>query len=333
MSHIHKAGILSIVTIFLWAILNVSLRYLVLEYDCHPVAIACSNALFCSLALIAAGSRKVNIGKILRNYNTWVFGTSQLFKNICMICAFVYISSTEANLLTNIEIVFSVLLAWLLRNRRPNFVDIISMILIFCGCMVLVAGLPIRVMLLATFWVFSASFLTSLRTVAAELHPANKKELRPKERSAVTGWIMLISSVVLVACFVILSIVASLLPNEFVESTILLKHLPQPAEFVTLPNIFGGMIVGGCVYSLSMYFYFYAVSISTSEYFMMFRSGQAILTYTVEIIFAAFTTLPMVKLSANDWFAALTIILCSLSMILIRSERGKAYHRILNKFR
>lgn len=331
MSIARKAGFLSIVVIFLWALLNVSLRYLVLEYNCHPVALACSNALFCALALIAFGSRKVDVAHIIYTPHTWIFGTSQLLKNICMIYAFTYISSTEANLLTNIEIVFSVLLAWFIRQRRPNFIDAVSMVLIFLGCMILVAGLPAGVMLLATFWVFCGSFLTSLRTVAAEVHPDNKKELQPRVRSAVTGYIMLLSSIVLALVFISLSLAASASPSSIVEHSALLQSLPSPSQFVSIPNILGGFILGTLVYSVSMYCYFYAVGISTSEYFMMFRSAQAVFTYAVEIVFAAFTALPMVKLSMTDWFAAATIIFCSMSMILMRSKRGKAFRRILNK--
>lgn len=331
MTNLRKAGLLSVGTIFFWAILNVSLRYMVLEYHCHPIAIACSNAFFCALALLAIGKRHVNVSKIFKNFNTWFFGITQLLKNICMIYAFVYISSTEANLLTNIEIVLSVILAWVWLKRKPNAFDIIAMILIFLGCLVLVAGLPIKIMLLATFWVFSASFLTSLRTVATELHSENKKGLTLKERCSVTGWILLISAVVLTAFFVGLSVVSHLLPEDVINQSALLSELPSLSQFIALPNILGGLIVGAGVYAISMYFYFYAVSISNSEYFMMFRSGQAVFTYGIEILFAAFTSLPMVYLSATDWCAAFTIIFCSLSMIMIRSRRGKAFSRRLNK--
>lgn len=331
MTHLRKASILSVGTIFFWAILNVSLRYMVIEYNCHPVVIACSNAFFCALALLAIGKHNVGVKKIFKNFNTWFFGITQLLKNICMIYAFVYISSTEANLLTNIEIVFSVLLAWVFMKRKPNALDIFAMILIFCGCMILVAGLPMKVMLLATFWVFSASFLTSLRTVAAELHSENKKGLSLKERCSVTGWILLISAVVLVVFFACLSVAAGFLPQEIITQSTLFKELPTPMQFIALPNILGGLIVGAGIYAISMYFYFYAVSISNSEYFMLFRSGQAVFTYGIEMLFAMFTALPMVYLSATDWFAAFTIIFCSLSMIMMRSSRGKAFSRLLNK--
>lgn len=55
----------------------------------HPLALACSNALFCALALIVIGDPKVKILPILRNWNTWFFGLPQILKNICLIYAFV----------------------------------------------------------------------------------------------------------------------------------------------------------------------------------------------------------------------------------------------------
>lgn len=142
MNNMLKAGLLSVGTVFFWGLLNVGLRFLVVEYGCHPLALACSNALFCALVLIAIGDPKVKILPILRNWNTWFFGLTQILKNICLIYAFVYISSTQTNLLTNIEIVFSLLLTWIFLHRRPNRIDLLSIGFILIGCLVIVAGLP-----------------------------------------------------------------------------------------------------------------------------------------------------------------------------------------------
>lgn len=46
MNNMLKAGLLSVGTVFFWGLLNVGLRFLVVEYGCHPLALACSNALF-----------------------------------------------------------------------------------------------------------------------------------------------------------------------------------------------------------------------------------------------------------------------------------------------
>ena len=142
MNNMLKAGLLSVGTVFFWGLLNVGLRFLVVEYGCHPLALACSNALFCALALIAIGDPKVKILPILRNWNTWFFGLTQILKNICLIYAFVYISSTQTNLLTNIEIVFSLLLTWIFLHRRPNRIDLLAIGFILIGWLVVVAGLP-----------------------------------------------------------------------------------------------------------------------------------------------------------------------------------------------
>lgn len=175
MNNMLKAGLLSVGTVFFWGLLNVGLRFLVVEYGCHPLALACSNALFCALALIAIGDPKVKILPILRNWNTWFFGLTQILKNICLIYAFVYISSTQTNLLTNIEIVFSLLLTWIFLHRRPNRIDLLAIGFILIGCLVIVAGLPQKIMIAATLWVFGGSLLTALRSIFAEVHPGNKK--------------------------------------------------------------------------------------------------------------------------------------------------------------
>lgn len=202
MTNIQKAGILSLITIFLWALLNVTVRYFVIEYNSHPLAIACTNSLFCAFALLLIGKR-INPLPILKDINTWLLGFSQIFKNVCMIYAFVYISSTEANLLTNVEIILSVLLTWAVFKRRPSFVDFSAITFILFGCLIILANLPSNVRFLAAFWVLAASIFTSLRSILVERHPQNKKDLSIRSRCAVTGWIMLSTSVVFSLFFIV----------------------------------------------------------------------------------------------------------------------------------
>ncbi len=329
MFQMYKAGLLSVGTVLLWALMNVSLRYCILEHGCDQFAIACSNAVFCGLALIAIGNYKINVWKILKNYQTWLFGLIQVLRNVCMISAFVYISSTQSNLLTNIEIVFSVLFAWIWLKRRPSGVDFFSMFFIIFGCFILVAGIPYDVMGKATMWVLAASVLSALHALFAEIHPDNRYDLTMKDRFSVTGWIMFVSGLAFILFFALLSLIANFLPEHIVAQTFILQHLPKPSVYFAWNNLIGGFVTGVFFYAISMYFYLYAVSISTSEYFMMYRSTQAVFTYIVEIGFSVFTALPFLELNLNDWFAAVTIILSSLCMILMRTPRGEKLRRVV----
>lgn len=324
MKKMHKAAILSLITILFWAMSNVFLRYSILEYDCNQFAIACSNVLFSGLAMILLGSNKINIRQIVTNYQTWVFGALQIFRNLFMIMAFFYISSTQANLLSNIEIVFSVLFAWVLFKRRPGGVDFAAMLFIFFGCFILVSGLQFDVMLKVTIFVAVSSFLNTLRTIIAEVHKENKADITFKKRLSVTGWIMFVSGISFIIIFAVLSFLISLLPNTVSDSLPFVEYLPKPYEYIALNNVICGLINGVVFYAFSMYCYLYAVSLSNSEYFMMFRSTQAVFTYIVEVIVSAFTVLPFLKLNSTDWIAAATIVLSSASMVLMRTSRGIA---------
>ena len=107
--------------------------------------------------------------------------------------------------------------------------------------------------------------------------------------------------------------------------------MPSSHEFIALPNLLGGLVTGVAFYAISMYAYFYAICLTNNEYFMMYRSLQAVFTYVVEASFAAVTVLPAVHLNPAAWFAATTIILSSFSMILMRSRRGRDLLQTLNK--
>jgi drug/metabolite transporter (DMT)-like permease len=332
MKHMYKAGMLSLTTILFWAISNVFLRYSMLEYGCNQFAIACSNVLFSGLAMIVLGNHKTNVKKIITNYQTWVFGALQIFRNLFMIMAFFYISSTQANLLSNIEIIFSVFFAWFLFKRRPGGVDFIAMLFIFIGCFILVSGLNFEIMLKVTLFVAISSLLNALRTVIAEVHKDNKKKMDFKERLSVTGWIMFVSGITFILIFATLSFVLSYLPSSVVNVLPFIEFLPKPYEYIALNNVLCGLINGVVFYAFSMYCYLYAVSLSNSEYFMMFRSTQAIFTYMIEVLVSVFTVLPFLELNATDWIAAATIILSSASMVLMRTPRGRQLRQTIRKF-
>lgn len=225
----------------------------------------------------------------------------------------------------------SVLLTWVILGRKPNKIDFVAISIITLGCLIIVAGFPNKTMFIATFWILAGSVLTSLRAIFTEIHPENKKELTIRERCSVTGYILLVSGLLFVAFFALLSLLGLMLPENIVANNIILSHLPKPSEFIYLPTLLGGFMSGALVYSGSMYLYFYAISLSNSEYFMMFRSTQAFFTYGVEYIVAGLTTLPMVYLSITDWFAAITIIFCSFSMILLRGKHGHKILQLLKK--
>ena len=170
-----------------------------------------------------------------------------------------------------------------------------------------------------------------LRTLLAEIHKSNKSQASLRERLSATGWVLLLSAVVLVLATIALGYALQMLPENVLYTLNRLIVIPQPSEFWAVNNLLCGMVNGVCFYAISMFCYWYAVSLSNSEYFMMYRSLQAVFTYVVEASFAAVTVLPAVHLNPAAWFAATTIILSSFSMILMRSRRGRDLLQTLNK--
>lgn len=330
MVNMYKGALLSLMTVFLWAVSNIFLRYCLVEHGCNSFAMACSNILFSGLALIAIGGRNTNVKEIITNYQTWVFGALQIFRNLFMLMAFVYISATQANLLGNVEIIFSVLLAWILFKRKPGSIDFVAMIFIFFGCFILIADLPLDVAVKAVVFVVISALLNNIRTIFAEVHHDNKASLSVKDRLSMTGWILFVSALTMMIAAAILGSLVLVLPQNIVETCPFLKIVPAPYEYVALNNILAGFINGVCIYAASMYCYLYAVSLSNSEYFMMFRSTQALFTYIVEATAGMFLLLPKLSFTSTDWFAAITIMLSSASMVLMRTKRGEHLQRVLS---
>lgn len=331
MVNMYKGAFLSLMTVFLWAVSNIFLRYCLIEHNCNQFAIACSNILFSGLALIAIGGKKTNVKEIITNYQTWVFGFLQIFRNLFMLMAFVYISATQANLLANVEIVFAVLLSWALFKRKPGSIDFVAMVFIFLGCFILIADLPLDIAVKSVVFVVISALLNNARTIFAEVHHDNKATLSVKERLSVTGWILFVSALSMMIVAAILGFAVCVLPQSVVDVLPFLKKIPAPAEYIAAKNLLGGFINAVCIYAASMYCYLYAVSLSNSEYFMMFRSTQALFTYFVEAIAGVFMLLPRLSFSSTDWFAAITIMLSSACMVLMRTRRGKKLQSALNE--
>ncbi len=331
MVNMYKGALMSVLTVFLWAVSNIFLRYSLLEHGCNQFAIACSNILFSGLALIVIGGRNTNVKEIVTNYQTWVFGALQIFRNLFMLMAFVYISSTQANLLGNVEIIFSVLLAWMIFKRRPGSIDFVAMVFILFGCFILVADLPLDTAVKAVVFVVISALLNNARTIFAEVHHDNKANMSIRDRLSFTGWVLFVSAITLMIVSALLGAIVMFLPESFLNTFKFLKLLPTPMEYIAPNNLICGFINGVLIYAASMYCYLYAVSLSNSEYFMMFRSAQALFTYFVEAIAGAFALLPKLSFSSIDWFAAVTIMLSSACMVLMRTERGQMLQRMINQ--
>jgi hypothetical protein len=162
------------------------------------------------------------------------------------------------------------------------------------------------------------------------VHPDNKADLTIPERLSVTGWILFVSAITLMIVSAILGAIVSFLPESFLDTFKFFRLLPSPAEYVAPKNLLCGFLNAVLFYAASMYCYLYAVSLSNSEYFMMFRSTQALFTYCVEVAAGAMMLLPKLTFSSIDWFAAITIMLSSACMVLMRTHRGQALKKIVD---
>ncbi|MBO4294073.1 MAG: hypothetical protein J5896_01345, partial [Alphaproteobacteria bacterium] len=169
------------------------------------------------------------------------------------------------------------------------------------------------------------------RTMFAEIHHDNKADLSIKDRLSVTGWILFVSALTMVIVAAILGGLVSILPQNIVEASPILKIVPSPYEYISPNNVLAGLINGVFIYSAAMYFYLYAVSLSNSEYFMMVHSTQAFFTYAIEASAGLFLLLPKLSFSSTDWFAAVTIMLSSACMVLMRTKRGEKLQKRINK--
>ncbi len=323
MGYQKKSAFLSLTTMFFWALSMVFVRYLIQKYQVNPVIFTCAITFICSLTLIfVAGPGNNGIETVMAK-NSWLFSICQILKNICYITALIYITSTELDLLRNMEIAIALIFTTMFLKRKLNPIDVVGIFLTIIGSFIILNEMHIDIKIIVFFWVFIGAIFGSIRTIVTETHPQNKVQLTIKDRCRVSGYIMMITSILFIAFFGIIAYIGSISPAEVTNQIPFYESLPKAKDFFYIPTVVGSLIHGVFIYSFGMYYYFYAVSVAKNEVFMMYNSFLPVFTYIIEIIFSYFTILTISDISNTDILAGIIVIIGAMAMVLYRVLKEK----------
>lgn len=331
MTNQKKSAILSLTTMFFWALSMVFIRYLIQKYNVNPVIFTCAITFICALTLIFVAGPGNNGLKTVTSLNSWLFSICQILKNICYITALIYITSTELDLLRNMEIAIALIFTSIFLKRKLNPIDILGIFLTIIGSFIILNEMGVDIKIIVFLWVFAGAIFGSIRTIVTETHPQNKVQMTLKDRCRVSGYIMMVTSVAFIAFFGLIAYIGSVSSPEVTNQIPFYNSLPKLEDFFHIPTVIGSLIHGVFIYSFGMYYYFYAVSIAKNEVFMMYNSFLPVFTYAIEILFAHFTLLTISDISQTDILAGVIVIIGTMSMVLYRVIKEKILLKSLNK--
>lgn len=313
----------SVIAVFLWAVYDVIVRYLCLNYDLQPFVFVSFATFFASLSLLfVAGRGKLGL-KTIKQYHTWAFSCISLIMDILFVFILFDISTTEANLMLRLSIITTALICRFALARSINKKNYISYLLIFTGFLVIALNLPEQVMVKTLWLVFFVIICQSFRTYFAETHPQSNQASRFKDNCRVTGLVMLVTSFV----FMLVGwLSAFIIDSNFITQPLLLKALqsmPSYSDFTNPVNIISAGFVGVFNISVSSYFYFQGTKKIGSDMFLTVSALLPLFTLIMEYLASLINLINFTTFTYVDLLATALILSGALLSILIKLKDSK----------
>lgn len=302
-----KGLILSFITMFFWALHDVSFRFAAVEYSVEPTVFICFTLFVTAFVLIVVAGPGAGGMSTLKRGHTWAYGVLAVFLNIAQVFALIYITTTEMNFLNRATVVMSILATWMFFARRPHFSDLIGGSLVLGGLYFIAEGLDPAIRVQALVCILFVAFTSVATAMLGEIHPENNNAETIRARSRVAGYVLLVSSFV----FLVMTLAVALLKEnstEIANALPIISGFPSLGDFLHKPTFFIALILGLTVMPIAMYFFFYATKTAKTETFMAVSSTLPFFTYAVEWLASKFGLLDISAITHKDLIAGAVIV-------------------------
>ena len=282
------------ITVLFWALYAVYARFAAAVWAVDPLV-------FGSLATVAAGLALLGIAgrgplglSALRDRHTWAYGLLDVTATTLTVGACLFATATELVLLLRVDVVFGLILAWLVFGRRIRNTDMIGSVAILTGCALATAQMAPDHVGYAVLLIALASLTRVAVTVISERHPTSNAADTVRKRCRITGMIMLVSALVFLAAVLAGALARATLPAGAADASPVPAALPDIAGFVDPVTLVAATVLGIVIYAPATYFYLYAVRIAGTETFFMMLVYQPVVTIGLERLVGDATALPAI---------------------------------------
>lgn len=311
----------------LWGLLDASSRYAVVALHADPMVFSCLNLICGAMILLAIAGREPGGLETIRRPHTWAFGFFRVLMTLFLVFAFTAISASEVNFLLRINVVVTLVAAWVLFHRRPHATDIPGLLLLLGGFVHLGASQTNGFLNWAVLFVILAACCDMVLSVIAERHPVSKKALGLHARCRYTGFVLLVTSLFFFLMALGLALLKMQLYGTFLYTGTLaqvLDRAPQPDAFIDPATLLSALVIGLFLRAPSMYLYLYAARLLKAENLMMAATLAPFATLAAESLFGAMGWLDVSGLEMSDIIAGACMTVGALSMVVLRAAKQGA---------
>lgn len=315
-----KGALLALCTVITWAMVNVVNRYCVVKFDVNIL-------LFTAFLIFSGGVGLLLIRKKVEPQDwkkgikySWLYTIMQIIKSFTLISTYLYITTTEASLLFNLEIIVTYLFVYLIFKRRPHKSDYWGIIVILTGIILFIYSLPAHMRMNVSILILIASAASCIRSIVVEYTTQKNPETSVRQKCGISGYTMTISGLGLIVFFFITAVVKHFI-GEVPTSLHFLTYFPDLKEFINMKTIISACIAGFFIDSLSVYLFYATLKTATSEVFMTFRAFQPIVVFLTELIAAIYYRAMLPDLSTKDYILGSIIILGTLLILIVPSKQ------------
>ncbi|MFT7433295.1 MAG: diguanylate cyclase (GGDEF)-like protein [Alphaproteobacteria bacterium] len=325
-----KGLILSFITMFFWALHDVSFRFAAVEYKVEPTVFICFTLFVAAFVLIVVAGPGTGGMATLKRGHTWAYGIFEVLLNIAQMFALIYITTTEMNFLNRTTVIMSLIATWMFFGRKLHLSDIIGGSLVLGGLYYIAEGLDPAIRIQALVCIFFVAFTSVATAMLGEIHPENNGAETVRARSRVAGYVLLVSSFVFLAVTLGVAFLKANAGAVALDFPII-SGLPELADFAYKPTFIIALVLGLTVMPIAMYFFFYATKTAKTETFMAVSSTLPFFTYAVEWLAAKFGFLDISGITSRDLIAGAVIVMGAFLIEYMRHQNIKRKAKAVKK--
>jgi len=282
----------------------------------HPIAFILYAMIAAAVAMLVAVGPGEQAVAIVRHPLSWVVGVSIILLEVFYFQTIAYVAPAHGNLVLRIGIPIAMAAGWAFLGRRPVPLAIGGAVLVAVAAAFVVAVTPPDVRWpMAMAGTLAAVFMV-VRGFASEFHPVNRAARTVRDKLRFTGVVVLMTSILgllIVAC-------AAAAQGEGVLAAT--RMLPLSAQMLHAPTIALGVVGGGAVITLMMYFNFSSVvTIGTGNLTAMMALSPAT-TWLFQEIGSALGLID-VQSPGADIVGAMAVCIAAVLLIFLAEIRGR----------
>ena len=293
--------VLTIVAVTLLTAWDVFSNWAVDALGANP-ALYSSFSLFIAafVLLVIAGPGRLGF-ETLKSTSTWLYAFFQIFMGVFETYSYTVVTATEFQIITRIQVLLSILIAFMILGRKPSKHDMIGCLIIISGVWVSVATLSAEIRGLAIVFIGLSSLFFVLRSIVAETHKESNMTSGVKDECRVAGFILLITSFVFIAFYAIIGYVSDITPISG------LAGAPSIEDFLNGNALLAAFICGAFLISTAKYFYFVAIKLVKTENFALVGSFNIVVAFLLEGLLSR--VIPSMNVSTLDQYDVLSAVI------------------------